>query len=998
MSLATINSYSQCSGCTSTIATNTSITIGAGQIVCLTFAGNYTQTINLNGGTLCVSSSTHIIAGTINCNTASTLNVYGSIATALSNFNTGFTLNNYGSFTGTISQTGGAVINYSGATFNPSSATFTSGSLVNNSGGNTTMPAVTIGGGYTFTNNGTASLSNITISSGATVSLNGTQTISGSVINSGTINLSGSLTIGGTYADFAGATIVETQSGCNTLTIATDHGGNGTFNGGGNGMIVNSAPGNAGSMINGASAVITAPVQQPSSLSIPLTGLTVNGSFTSPSAAISGYIVLRYIGVVAPVDNPINYTTYTVGSTIGSSTVVALVIGGSIGTETFTDNIPTGHCGQNIYYRIFSYEGTGACRSFDLAGPLTGSVTIPVPIATVTASGPLSVCLGDLTLTATGGGTYLWSDGETTASISPAVSLTYTVTVTNASGCTASAGGLAVTISLLPSSSVNSATVCPGSSVTLTATGGLLNTYRWSTGSTSSSIGVTPAVTTTYTCTVSEILGLGCSVAVSGTVTIDVPIPTVNSPSICGGMAATLTASGGTSYHWSTGASTTSITTATAGTYTVTATDGIGCTATASGTATAHALPIPTVNNASICSGTSATLIATGGSTYLWNTGSGATSISPSPLTNTTYTVTATNAFGCTASASGTVTVKALPTPTVNSPSICAGNTATLTATGGGTYLWNTGAATASITSTTSGTYNVTVTGVNSCSATASGTVTVNSLSPSISVTAACSGSLSTLTASGGSSYVWNTGATTASISSSTASTYTVTATGATGCTVSVSAAAVIKPTPSVSISTNTPVCLASPATMTATVSGSTSYSYSWSGPLSFSSSAASFTISSPTLLNSGTYTITVTAANSCVTTAAGTLSVVNCLSVSGSIFDDANGNGLIDGTDAAGTLGHVLYSVLSDTTGTVVAVSSIAANGTFAMGNVLPNTSGFRMYVSSSSPAIGSSSSGYSWPAGWAGTLGQYGKNNLAGTGIDGVTSALMPVATGTK
>lgn len=777
--LVCLHSSGQCS-CTSTISTNTAVTVNAGQTVCLTFAGNYTQNINLNGGTLCVSASTHITSGTTTCTTASTVNIYGSMATALTNFNTGFTLNNYGTFTGSISQAGGTVTNYSGGIFTPSAVTFTSGSLTNNSGATVTIPNnATIGSAYTFTNNGTANISNIFISAGGIVNLNtGTQTMA-TANNSGTINLTGNLTITGTYIDAAGATIIENQSGCNTLTIATNHGGNGTFNGNGNGLIVNSTPASTGSMINGAMASFTAPTQQPTGLSIPLSGLTVNGSFTSPSATITGYIVLRYIGAAAPSDNPVNYSNYSVGSTIGSSTVVAIVNGGSTGTMTFTDNLPSGHCGQNVYYRIFSFMGVGDCETFDLTSPLTGSVAIANPVASVSQSGPLSVCLGDLTLTATGGGTYLWSDGETTAAITPVISLVYTVTVTNASGCTVSAGGLSVNITLLPSSSINSATVCPGTPTTLSATGGLLNTYRWSTGSVSPSITVSPSVTTTYTCTVTEILGLGCSVAVSGTVTVPIPTPTVNNPSICGGAAATLTATGGTSYHWSTGAITTSISTSTPGTYTVTATNATGCTATASGTATAHTLPTPTVNSTTICTGSSATLTATGGSSYLWNTGAATTSISTSPASTTTYTVTATNAFTCSAAASGTVTV-------------------------------------------------------------------------------------------------------------------------------------------------------------------------------------------------------------------------VNCLSVSGSIFDDANGNGIIDGTDAAGALGQTLYTVMSDTTGSVVASVPIAANGSFSISNVLPNTSGFRVYVSSSSPTVGSANAGYSWPSGWAGTLGQYGKNNLAGTGIDGFTGAMIPVATG--
>src|SRR6266566_1640529 len=101
-----------------------------------------------------------------------------------------------------------------------------------------------------------------------------------------------------------------------------------------------------------------------------------------------------------------------------------------------------------------------------------------------------------------------------------------------------------------------------------------------------------------------------------------------------------------------------------------------------------------------ICAGSSTTLTATpaGGTapyTYSWSPG-GATgsSITVSPGSTTTYTVTVTDAHGCTGSGGGTVTVNAKPTVSVNSATICAGSSATLTATPAGgttpyTYLWS---------------------------------------------------------------------------------------------------------------------------------------------------------------------------------------------------------------------------------------------------------------------------------------------------------------------
>ena len=150
---------------------------------------------------------------------------------------------------------------------------------------------------------------------------------------------------------------------------------------------------------------------------------------------------------------------------------------------------------------------------------------------------------------------------------------------------------------------------------------------------------------------------------------------------------------------------------------------GCGSSSSYAFTITILALPTPSVNNPSVCSGVTATLTATGGTSYSWSTGASSSSITTTSAG--TYSVTATNLAGCTATASGTVTVNAPPHPTVNSPTICSGSTATLTATGGVSYAWSTGASTTSITTSTAGTYTVTATNSNGCTASASGTVTV---------------------------------------------------------------------------------------------------------------------------------------------------------------------------------------------------------------------------------------------------------------------------------
>ena len=98
--------------------------------------------------------------------------------------------------------------------------------------------------------------------------------------------------------------------------------------------------------------------------------------------------------------------------------------------------------------------------------------------------------------------------------------------------------------------------------------------------------------------------------------------------------------------------------------------------------------PVVTVNNDSICIGDTATLTAGGASAYFWSTGQTDISIQVSPPSTTSYIVTGENEFHCTNKDTATVTVFTLPIIYVAPDTICKGDTATLTATGGDTYQW----------------------------------------------------------------------------------------------------------------------------------------------------------------------------------------------------------------------------------------------------------------------------------------------------------------------
>ena len=302
-----------------------------------------------------------------------------------------------------------------------SSGTFTANGLTDNGGSVTLSGTTTINGSLTNNSSGgtinitgpSASVSGSFAANGGTTNFAGGVTISGSVTNYAAVNLSGSLSIGGSYTT-SGGSLTASASGCNAMMVAgtiTTYTGS-TYNGNGYSLAISPSPGCTSCMSGGAYSL---PTQQPTSLALSISGSTVSGSFTSPSASISGYIVLRYVGTSAASDVPVSNTSYSVGSTIGSSTVAAIIPSTTSGTKTFTDNLPSASCGKNAYYRIFSYNGSGSCGLYYTSSPLTGNISISTATATISASGATTFCTpGSVTLTATSGNSYSWSTGAAT--------------------------------------------------------------------------------------------------------------------------------------------------------------------------------------------------------------------------------------------------------------------------------------------------------------------------------------------------------------------------------------------------------------------------------------------------------------------------------------------------------------------------------------------------------------------------------------------------------
>ncbi|MDY4790812.1 MAG: T9SS type A sorting domain-containing protein, partial [Bacteroidales bacterium] len=232
--------------------------------------------------------------------------------------------------------------------------------------------------------------------------------------------------------------------------------------------------------------------------------------------------------------------------------------------------------------------------------------------------------------------------------------------------------------------------------------------------------------------------------------------------------------------------------------------------------------PIITITiDTSICRGDSITLTADGASSYLWNTNAITQSITVSPYNTTRYIVTASNSSDCYIKDTVIVTVKALPSPSITGTTIfCDGNSSTLTASGGVSYLWNTGDTTNSIVADTAGIYSVIATGSNGCSKAVQKNVTVRplpNLSLNINDTSICLGESLLLIASGGSSYVWSSGQTSNSINvtpnSSTA--YSITAYNSYNCSKSDTVNIIVNPVPIISCVGDTSICSGSSTNIT---------------------------------------------------------------------------------------------------------------------------------------------------------------------------------------
>lgn len=415
---------------------------------------------------------------------------------------------------------------------------------------------------------------------------------------------------------------------------------------------------------------------------------------------------------------------------------------------------------SNVPNSAFTWTGPGSFASavqnpvVNMVGAYLMTATAPdgctgTAVATVSAgsnaptpviTGPAIICSNNTTLSAPGNYTaWQWSAGQSgTDSITVSAQGTYTVTVTDASGCTGTDTQAVSGTGASPAPVITGPTsICSGS-IVLTAAGNFSN-WQWSNGQSGIQNNITVTGPGDYAVLVTA--SNGCTGADTVTVSSQGPPSAAATPTQAGcGLSngsINLTVNGGTpgyTFLWSNSATAEDPQNLSAGTYTVTVTDAANCSATASATVGSPNAPsaVATATQAGCgLSNGSINLTVQGGTpnyTYEWSNSS--TGKDLSSLVADVYTVTVTDAAGCTVTTSATVTnidgpvVTAIPVPaTCGLPN----GRIEITVLGGTApygYLWSTGATNKDLTGVPASAYTVTVTDATGCTAVASAAVT----------------------------------------------------------------------------------------------------------------------------------------------------------------------------------------------------------------------------------------------------------------------------------
>ncbi len=596
------------------------------------------------------------------------------------------------------------------------------------------------------------------------------------------------------------------------------------------------------------------------------------------------------------------------------------------GTTQTTDHI-TGLCPGTYSVTVTDANGCSAVDQATVNEPpaLQVSVTSAPSGCSGTSSGSASASPSG----GTPGYTYLWSNGQTSMTIMGLAPGTYSVTVTDANGCTAVGStevlqsGSSDLVFTLSANDVTCNGNCDGNAEVTIVSGTAPYTYSWSTGASGSS--VSGLCAGQYAVTVSD--ASGCPVV--QTFFIGEPDPIGLSFSAtdasCGATdgTATVTASGGNggyTYAWSTGQTTATATGLGPGTYSVTVTDQLGCSATGqvdvgvSGTGITATISSEPASCSDSNDGSATVTVTSGTPPYVYEWSNGATGSTATGLAAGDYSVTIMDAVGCPLVLQTTVTAPPPIDITITTtPASCGQANGSASATvsggvGGYTYLWSNGDTTPTITDLPAGNYTLAVADANLCLANetvtveqSGGQVIASATSTPVSCNGGSDGTASIGIDSGTPpySFEWSTGETTQSITGLTAGGYGWTVTDASGC-MATGMVQVTQPDALQLTTESQPAsCGVDNGMASVTVSGGTPpYTYKWNDPFGQTGYAAMN-------LAPGTYIVLVTDANGCTANATVEVESIDGFTCNAMVSSSYNGADIssIGGSDGAATV-----------------------------------------------------------------------------------------------
>ncbi len=620
---------------------------------------------------------------------------------------------------------------------------------------------------------------------------------------------------------------------------------------------------------------------------------------------------------------------------------------------------------------VTDYNGCVSNNSF--------SVSEPAILATTTSGTDLT-CNGSpngtVSVNVTGGTSpysYLWSNGATTASQNGLSVGTYGIAVTDYNGCISNNGVTISQPSTLATTTSGTDLTCNGSAngiVSVSITGGTAPfSYLWSNGATiASQSGLSSGV---YGVTVTD--HNGC--ISNNSVTISQPSTLATSTSgtnlTCNGSAngtVSVSVTGGTvpyGYLWNNGATTANQNGLSANTYGIVVTDHNGCISNNNITVTQPTVltSIATGTNLS-CNGNgtgTVSVSATGGTNpYSYSWSNGTSTSSQSGLSAGAYGVTVTDHNGCVSNSSYAVTQPVTLTASATGTNLsCNGslNGAVSVSVSGGTnpysYSWSNGASTSSQSGLSAGNYGVIVTDFNGCVSNSSYLVTepnvlvANATGTNLTCNGNNTGTVG-VNVTGGTvpyGYLWSNGATTANQNGLSANSYSVVVTDHNGC-ISNSNITVTQPIALTSTVTGTNLTCNGNSTGAVSVSasgGTSPYGYLWNNGA---------TVASQNGLVAGSYAVTVTDHNLCVTssTVAITQPAVLTANATGTNLS-CNGSG--NGTVSVGVFGGTSPYTYSWSNGATISAQNGLAATTYGVTVTDHNNCATSSSVIVSQPAV---------------------------------------------